>query len=87
MVYSVVSKPTTMSTVYEDILSGRDANFNRQIEQRLATVQSFKGHLCTVKPITDVPQTFNLTDISSDTTMWTNQLFAQYYGKMCVLEK
>jgi hypothetical protein len=87
MVYSVVSKPTTMSIVYDDILSGRDANFNKQIEQRLATVQSFKGHLCTVKPITDIPKTFNLTDISGDTTMWTNQLFAQYYGKMCVLEK
>jgi hypothetical protein len=87
MAYSVLGKSTTLGTVYDDISSGRAANFNKQIEQRLATVQSFKGHLCKVKPITDVPKTFNLTDISSDTTQWTNQLFAQYYGKMCVLEK
>ncbi len=87
MVYTATSKPNTLTAVYDDVLSGRAANFNKQIEQRMATVKDFNGTICKLKPIENVPKSFNLTDISADTSDWRNQLFTKYYGKVCVVGK
>ena len=84
-VYLVVLRPNHIVPVYDDLLSGRAKEYNRQMTERRDYIAGFRGNTCVLRPIHEIPNALYLDDIVPDAKDWKDEAFSEYYGKKCVL--
>jgi hypothetical protein len=68
---------------YQDWLSGAAARYDKQLTRRYSYLldQEWSGNDPVVPPLTDPPTTLLFGDITPSEYDWSNQAYAEFFGK------
>ena len=74
-------KKNNIRNAYSDLLKGYAFSYNQKFEQRYEEILKDKSGNCEVDSIKNVPKSFFLYDITSDTDHFYNQWYSRYFNK------
>jgi hypothetical protein len=77
-------------TAYLDLLTGRAYRYNKEMNERFASIQkSLREHstFCRVKPLKNIPKTIYFIDITENPDVWPNAVYREYFNGVSIATK
>lgn len=74
------NRQSNIRTAYGDLLSGRAARYNQEMNARYQFLQNSNCQICAIPKVRNMPATIFFEELPADTT-WKNRYFSAYFGK------
>ncbi len=88
LVLSYISqKESVFRTIYSDILSGKVMKYDKELSYRHFLINNSKSDVISVEPIQNKPKSVFISDITTDSNDWKNEVLSDYYGKKSIILK
>ena len=71
-------------TAYSDLLSGKAARYNQEMNTRYANLKSSSCQVCPIKTAKNRPESLFFEEVPPDSS-WENTYYARYFGKKLLL--
>ena len=80
-------KKNNIRNAFAESLRGSAYNYNQKLNERYKTILENNSGICKVDTIKNVPKSFFLYDITTDSAHLYNQWYSQYFDKKTIILK